>query len=90
MTSTKITNTDLYNNKYSIDILEKNIFHLEKKVLLLTQTLTAEFCVKHIFDMDIESGSEDSYLFDKNYILERQPHITNEEFYEAYYMYYTE
>ena len=90
MTSTKITNTDLYNNKYSIDILEKNIFHLEKKILLMTQTLTAEFCVKHIFDMDIESGSEDSYLFDKNYILERQPHITNEEFYEAYYMYYTE
>jgi len=46
--------------------------------------------VKHIFEIDIESGSEDSYLFDKNYILERQTHITDEEFYAAYKLYYTE
>jgi hypothetical protein len=86
----KITNTDLYNKKYSVDELEKNVFHLNRKILLLTQTLTAEFCVKHIFEIDIESGSEDSYLFDKNYILERQTHITDEEFYAAYKLYYTE
>ena len=86
----KITNNDLYNKKYSIDELETNVFHLNKKILLLTQTLTAEFCVKHIFEIDIESGSEDSYLFDKNYILERQPHITDEEFDAAYKLYYTE
>ena len=86
----KITNNDLYNKKYSIDELETNVFHLNRKILLLTQILTAEFCVKHIFEIDIESGSEDSYLFDKNYILESQPHITDEEFYTAYKLYYTE
>ena len=86
----KLTNNDLYNKKYSIDELETNAFHLNKKILLLTQTLTAEFCVKHIIEIDIESGSEDSYLFDKNYILERQTHITDEEFDTAYKLYYTE
>ena len=48
----KITNTDLLQNKngYSIDILEKNIIFLNKKILLSTQKLTAEFCVKYIFN----------------------------------------
>ena len=80
----KITNKDLFNNKYSIDILEKNINMLNKKIILFTQILTAEFCVKYILDLDIDSGSEDSYIFDKNYILESQPHISNEEFDLAY------
>ena len=57
---------------------------LNKKIILFTQILTAEFCVKYILDLDIDSGSEDSYLFDKNYILESQPHISNEEFDLAY------
>lgn len=78
--SSTITNKDLFNNKYSIDILEKNINMLNKKIILFTQILTAEFCVKYILDLDIDSGSEDSYIFDKNYILESQPHISNEEF----------
>ena len=82
--SSTITNKDLFNNKYSIDILEKNINMLNKKIILFTQTLTAEFCVKYILDLDIDSGSEDSYIFDKNYILESQPHISNEEFDLAY------
>jgi hypothetical protein len=80
----KITTNNLYQTKYTMDVLEKNVDRLNKKVLLCTQTLTAEFCVKHILEMDIDSGSEDSYIFDKNYILERQEHITEEEFYTAY------
>ena len=80
----KITTNNLYQTKYTMDVLEKNVDGLNKKVLLCTQTLTAEFCVKHILEMDIDSGSEDSYIFDKNYILERQEHITEEEFYTAY------
>lgn len=79
-----ITTNNLYHTKYTMDVLEKNMDRLNKKVLLCTQTLTAEFCVKHILEMDIDSGSEDSYIFDKNYILERQEHITEEEFYTAY------
>ena len=80
----QITTTNLYYAKYTIDILEKNVDKLNKKVLLCTQTLTAEFCVKYILETDIDSGIEDSYIFDKKYILERQSHITEEEFYTAY------
>ena len=52
--------------------------------MLGTQKLTAEFCVKYILDMDIESGSEDSYLYDKNHILRMQKHISSEEFDRCY------
>lgn len=81
-----LTDSDLFHNrnKYSIEELENNIQYLSSKYLVCTQILTAEFCVKYILDLDIDSGSEDSYLFDKNYILENQPHITEKDFDEAY------
>ena len=79
----KVTNTDLLKNKYkySIEILEKNIVenHLDKKILLATQKLTPEFCVKYILNLDIEGGGEESYIFDVCYILEFQKHITEKE-----------
>jgi len=79
----KVTNTDLLNNryKYSIDVLEENIVknHLDEKILLATQTLTPEFCVKYILDLDIEGGGEESYIFDICYILSFQKHITEKE-----------
>jgi len=77
----KVTNTDLLTNrnKYSIDILENNVNHLDEKILLATQTLTPEFCVKYILDLDIEGGGEESYIFDVCYILTFQKHITEKE-----------
>jgi hypothetical protein len=86
----KLTNKDLMENyyKYNVDILEKNITSLNKKVLLFTQKLTVEFCIKYLFNPDIDSGSEDSYIFDKNYILEHQEHITEKDFDEAYKKFY--
>ena len=57
--------------------------------MLNTQDLTADFCVRFILDMDIDSGSEDSYCYNKNHILSRQKHITSEEFDEAYKLYYS-
>jgi len=77
----KVTNSDLLNNrnKYSIDILEQNVTHLDEKILLSTQKLTPEFCIKYILNLDIESGSEDSYIFDVYYILSKQEHITKKE-----------
>ena len=83
----KITDYDLCNTKYSIDVLTKHMHYLNIKVVLSTQHLTAQFCVRFILDMDIESGSEDSYCYDKNHILSRQKHITSEEFDEAYELY---
>jgi hypothetical protein len=75
-----ITDCDLCNEKYSITILEKNISNLNLKVVLSTQILTPQFCIKYILDTSIESGSENSYIYDKKYILRRQKHITSEEF----------
>ena len=80
----KISDSDLCNTKYSIAVLEKHFHYLNKKVVLCTQNLTAEFCVKYILDMTIDSGSEDSYLYDKNHILRMQKHISEEEFDKAY------
>jgi len=80
----KISDYDLCNEKYSIEVLTKNIHYLNKKVVLSTQKLTAEFCVKYILDMNIESGSEACGVYTKEHILRRQPHITNEEFDKCY------
>ena len=80
----KISDSDLCNTKYSIAVLEKHFHYLNKKIVLCTQDLTAEFCVKYILDMDIDSGSEDSYLYDKCHILSMQEHISEEEFDKAY------
>lgn len=75
----EITDLDLLKNKYDIDTLEKYVETLDKKILLATQTLTAKFCVDHIWDPDIESGSEDSYIYDFHYILQHQSHLTEDE-----------
>jgi len=79
---------DLHNYKYDIEFLEKYVKYFNEKTLLQTQTLTAKFCIIYIMDMDINNGSEDSYLFDIPYILSYQTHITKEEMYEAYKKYY--
>jgi hypothetical protein len=69
-------------NTYSINLLELNIRNLNKKILLATQKLTVEFCFKYILDLDIDNGSEDSYIYDVDYILEFQKHLTKQEFNE--------
>ncbi len=78
-----VTNSDLLanKNKYSIEILEKNIVenHLDEKILLATQILTPEFCVKYILDLDIDNGGEESYIFDICYILSFQKHISEKD-----------
>jgi hypothetical protein len=78
----KLIDEDLLNNKYyySIELLEKNVDHLNKKILLSTQKLTAEFCIKYILDDNIDGGSEDTYIFDVGYILEFQKHLTRQDF----------
>jgi hypothetical protein len=74
---------DLYNKKYDIEILEKNIDHLNPKIILYTQYLNVNLCAKlyHLNYEDIDSGSEDSYIWNVHYILRRQPHINKEELY---------
>ena len=74
-----ISDFTLLKNKYEIDILERNVGKLDKKILLATQVLTADFCIKYIWDPDTDSGSEDSYIYDFAYILDFQPHLNEEE-----------
>ncbi|MAU37553.1 MAG: hypothetical protein CMD14_09350 [Flavobacteriales bacterium] len=74
-----ITDFTLLKNKYQIDILERNVEKLDKKILLATQELTAEFCIKYIWDPDTDSGSEDSYIYDFDYILDFQPHLNESQ-----------
>ena len=83
----KISDSDLCNQKYSIDVLEKHIHYLNNKVVLSTQILTAQFCIKFILDTAIEPGNQDSGIYTKEHILRRQPHINSEEF-DKYYLEY--
>jgi len=82
-----LTDSDLCNETYSLDVLKKNINNLNKKVVLSTQKLTAQFCVKFILDTPIEPGSEASGIYTKEDILRKQKHITSEEF-DKYYLEY--
>ena len=76
----RITESDLhkYPHSFSAEELAANIGHLNPKTILQTQTLTADFCRQYIFDLDIEKGDEDSYLFDSTYIIKYQPHLKDQ------------
>ena len=84
--NTKLTCNDLRKNKnkYSIEELERNISNLQIKMILTTQTLTADFCAKYVLDEYYATCMEDVYLIDFGYVLYHQPHITQEELEEAY------
>jgi hypothetical protein len=72
-----LTDSDLCNETYSLDVLKKNINNLNKKVVLSTQKLTAQFCVKYILDTAIESGNQESGVYTKDHILRLQKHISS-------------
>ena len=71
-------NSDLYKRKYDIKILEHSyrmlIDKLSLKIIVKTQKLTSEFCIKYIL-----CDQKDPYdVIDKTYILKYQPHLTLE------------
>ena len=70
---------DIHTLEYNIHTLEYNIDRLGLKRLLVTQNLTAEFCVKYLLNPE-EHGMcvEDEYI-SKNDILLYQKHIRKEE-----------
>ena len=65
----------LYNKRYDIFALEKNIYNLSMKTILQTQYLTADFCVKYILSNDYVSCIEDTYICVED-VLNAQKHIT--------------
>lgn len=80
----EISDFSLMKTRYTLDVLERNVGKLDKKILLATQTLNAEFCINYIWDPDIESGSEDSYIYDFDYILSFQKQLTREQLADAF------
>lgn len=69
-----LTDKDLRKNKYSLDVLSKNIHNLSLKTLLKWQTLDAEFCKKYILNEKFQTV-EDYYLINVEYVLKCQPHL---------------
>lgn len=79
----ELSDFSLMKKKYTLDVLERNVKKLDKKILLATQTLDVEFCINYIWDPDTESGSEDAYIYDFDYILSFQKQLTSEQLADA-------
>ena len=80
-----IKNWELRANKfkYELDELEKNIDYLCPKILVNTQKLTPEFCIKYILNEEYMSCEEEKYLLTYSYVLYCQPHITRQQLEDA-------
>lgn len=74
-----ITNEDLKNIKYDINVLIKNILILDSRILLKTQKLTGDFCKKYILNPEYISCQEEDDWLSIARILKYQPHLLFEE-----------
>ena len=78
MNSDIINNMDLYNNKYNIETLEKNINKLDLNTILSTQILTVDFCINYIMNEKYQCFSEED--IDIFNILKKQKHLKFKDF----------
>jgi len=65
---------DLYNNKYSLEILKENIYAISLLDILKTQIITAKFAAKYILNKKYQFSKEDSIIAPT--VLLYQPHIS--------------
>lgn len=79
MQKQKITDKDLYERQYSMETLIENIDELTMKIILMTQKLTAEFCVHYVLNEDYMTCVEDTYYFMTDKVLYYQKHLTEED-----------
>lgn len=82
---TPITNSTLRQHKYSIEQLEKYINDLNMKILVNTQKLTIDFCVKYILNEEYAQCNEEVDLLTVHYVSYNQPHLDEAELLNAYY-----
>ncbi len=75
-----ITNMDLYNNKFNIETLEKNINKLDLNTILSTQTLTVDFCINYIMNEKYQCFAEED--IDIFQILKKQKHLKFKDFFD--------
>ena len=66
---------DLYNQKYSREILKKNIYSVKLIDILKTQKIDASFAVRYILNTKYQLHEDDLYIT-PNIILKYQTHIT--------------
>jgi hypothetical protein len=59
-TNKMLSDYDLRNKKYTIEELIENIDNLSIKILLYTQDLTPEFCMKYI--VNAQKSTEEDYI----------------------------
>jgi hypothetical protein len=76
-----MNNYNLKHKQYEMCELEKNISSLSKVKILIHQTLTPEFCVKHF--LEAESDSDEDNDISIGDILKCQPHISKEALMDA-------
>lgn len=75
---------ELCTKQYSLEELEAHADTLEMRTVLNTQKLTAEFCVRHMLNLQPPDCSwEDWYFFDDRCVLARQKHLSQEDLDEA-------
>jgi hypothetical protein len=82
-----ITNSNLRQSKYSIEELEKNISNLNMKIIVNTQTLDIDFCVKYILNEDYAQCNEEADLLTIDYVMYNQPHLNELKLIRFYYSY---
>ncbi len=73
---------NLYNNKYSRQILKEHIYALKFIDILKTQTLEITFIVRYILN-DLYQLDEEDKSIDINLVLKYQSHIQREELINA-------
>ena len=69
-------------NPIRLEIIENFILGVICLILLIKKRFTDGgyvFCIKYIWDPDTDSGSEDSYIYDFDYILDFQPHLNESQ-----------
>lgn len=74
-----IDHHELMYKRYDIETLELNIDRLGLKRLLVTQKLTAEFCIKYILNPEEHGMCVEDHNISKCDILLYQKHIREEE-----------
>jgi hypothetical protein len=79
---------DLYNNKYSMQILKANIYAIKLIDILKTQTVDVSFAVRYILNQKYQLNEDDN-LVSKD-VLKYQKHITYEQLQKALQYYETD
>ena len=75
---TKITNLDLYSNRFPINVLESNIDSLDLRTLIKTQNLTYDFIVNYVLNDEYQITPEEKTI-DMYDVVYNQPHININE-----------